>query len=123
MAELQEEPKNNRSQPIRRSRFQEAVNNADGMEAISPERQLETKIGIEGMAPSDLQVAAFIESLGSSTLFENVALIESKEEKNKDKAKFRRFKLSAELKKEVHLSSSDIDYIRSKCNRLMPNNL
>jgi hypothetical protein len=33
---------------------------------------------IEGIAPSDLQVAAYIEHLGNSVLLDDVALVESK---------------------------------------------
>jgi Tfp pilus assembly protein PilN len=110
----QEQPKNAPGQPSRQSRYQQAADNAEPQNNVSPEKLLETKISIEGMAPSDLQVAAFIENLGNSPLFENVALIESKEDKNQDQSKFRKFKLSAMLKKEVHLTSDDIDYIRAK---------
>jgi Tfp pilus assembly protein PilN len=113
----QQEPKNITSHHGRQSRFQKAVDKTDTQEAVSSERLLETSINIEGMAPSDLQVAAFIENLDGSPLFENVALIESKEEKNRDESKFRKFKLSAILKKEVHITSTDIDYIRAKCKK------
>ncbi len=111
----QQEPRNTTSHPGRQTRYQQAIDKTDTQEVISPERLLETKINIEGMAPSDLQVAAFIENLDGSPLFENVALIESKEEKNRDESKFRKFKLSATLKKEAHITSTDIDYIRAKC--------
>jgi Tfp pilus assembly protein PilN len=111
----QEEPKNTKAYPVRQTKYQEAVDNVDTRDFVSPEKLLETTISIEGMAPSDLQVAAYIENLGGSPLFDNVALIESKEEKNRDESKFRRFKLSAVLKKEAHITSTDIDYIRAKC--------
>ena len=113
----QEEPKNtsqNHTQAGRKTKYQQAKSDADEFEELSPEKLLETKINIEGMAPSDLQVAAFIENLGYSALLENVALVESKEEKNADESKYRRFRLSAVLKKEVHLSADDIEYIRAK---------
>jgi len=113
----QEELKNtsqSRSQPGRKTKYQQAKNDADEPQELSPEKLLETKINIEGMASSDLQVAAFIENLGNSALFENVALVESKEEKDTDESKYRRFRLSAALKKEVHLSADDIEYIREK---------
>ncbi len=78
---------------------------------ISPEKLLETYIDIEGVAASDLQVAAYIEKLNSSILLENVALVESKEQKIED-VTFRQFKLTAMLKKEIRLSKEDIDKIR-----------
>jgi len=80
---------------------------------VSPEKQLETHIDIEGVAPSDLQVAAYIESLGHSTLLRSVALVESTEQ-TVDDTKFRRFKLRAMLRKEVQLTKDDIDEIRAK---------
>jgi Tfp pilus assembly protein PilN len=114
----QDEPRIIRSQQPRQSKYQQAT---EAQEEISPEQLLETNISIEGMAQNDLQVAAYIQNLVGSPLFENVALIESKEEKSRDETKFRRFKLSARLKKEAHITSSDIDYIRTKCKKLTDN--
>jgi len=67
---------------------------------------------IEGIAPSDLQVAAYIERLSNSSLLDNVALVESKEHKIEDTT-FRRFKLTAMLRKNVHLGNEDIEGIRA----------
>ncbi len=79
----------------------------------SPEKFLETYMDIEGVAPSDRQVAAYIKQLSSSTLLDNVALVETKEHKIEDTT-FRLFKLTAMLRKEVHLSSEDIEGIRAR---------
>ena len=79
----------------------------------SLEQDLETQIEIVGIAPSDLQVAAYIEHLGNSALVDNVALVESKEKKVEDTT-FRLFKLTAMLSKEVHLTKEDVDQIRTK---------
>ncbi len=81
--------------------------------ALSAEKGLETRMEIEGIAPSDLQVAAYIEHLGSSALLANVALVES-QEKKVGEIPFRQFKLTAMLAKEVHLSKDDVDKIRAK---------
>ena len=81
---------------------------------FSQERLLETHIDIEGVAPSDLQVAEYIGRLGNSSLLNNVALVESKEHEVKDRAMFRRFKLTAMLKKEVHLTREDVKNIRDE---------
>jgi len=81
---------------------------------VSREKLLETHIDIEGMAPSDLQVAAYIERLSNSSLLDNVALVESKEHKIEDSTTFRRFKLMAMLRKDVHLTREDVKRIRSK---------
>jgi Tfp pilus assembly protein PilN len=80
---------------------------------VSAEKTLLTSIEIEGMAPSDLQVAAYIECLGKSILIDNVALVESIEKKVDD-VPFRQFKLTAMLKKETHLTKEDVDEIRAK---------
>ncbi len=80
----------------------------------SQEKLLETNMEIEGIAPSDLQVAAYIERLSSTGgLLNNVALVESKEHKVEDTL-FRRFKLTAMLKKNIHLTMDDIERISTK---------
>jgi len=83
---------------------------------VSPERLLETHISIEGVAPSDLQVATYIKQLSSSSLLDHVTLVESKEEKIDDTT-FRKFKLTAMLGKDVHLTSEDVEGIRAKCQK------
>ena len=79
----------------------------------NPEKLLETHINIGGMAPSDLQVAAYIKQLSNSSLLDNVALVESKEHKI-EKSTFRRFKLTAMLTKNAHLTKQDVERIRRK---------
>jgi len=79
---------------------------------LSPEQLRRTDISLEGIAPSDLQVAACIQHLNSCNLLVNVALVESKEYKLKDTV-WRRFKLTAALAKDVHLTKEDIESIRS----------
>jgi Tfp pilus assembly protein PilN len=87
--------------------------NAEQPERYSAEKSLETHMEIEGIAPSDLQVAAYIEQLSNSLLLDNVALVESKEKKVADNM-FRSFKLTAMLAREVHLTKEDVDRIRAK---------
>ncbi len=82
-------------------------------EPENPEKLLETHIDIGGIAPSDLQVASYIEQLSNSSLLDNVALIESKEYKLEDGV-VRQFKLSAMLRKNIHLTKEDIEGIKSK---------
>jgi Tfp pilus assembly protein PilN len=79
----------------------------------SPEQDVVIHMNIEGIAPSDLQVASYIEHLGNSILIDNVALVESKEKKIEDTA-FRQFRLTAMLNRELHLTKEDIDEIRTK---------
>jgi len=79
----------------------------------NPEKLLETYIDIGGLAPSDLQVASYIKQLSNSSLLDNVALVESKEYKIEDST-LRQFKLSAMLRKNVHISEEDIEGIKNK---------
>jgi Tfp pilus assembly protein PilN len=87
----------------------------------SQEKMLDTNIDIEGMAPSDLQVAEYIERLSSSILLDNVALVESKEDKAKDGTTYRHFKLTAMLKKEIHLTFDDVKKIKDEAESAMWN--
>lgn len=80
---------------------------------VNPEKLLETHINIGGLAPSDLQVAAYIERLTNSSLLDSVALVESKEFKT-ESSTLRQFKLTAMLRKDVHLTKEDVEKIRSK---------
>ncbi|KPK41409.1 MAG: hypothetical protein AMJ65_09505 [Phycisphaerae bacterium SG8_4] len=79
----------------------------------NPENLLETHISIGGTAPSDLQVAAYIERLSDSSLLDTVALVESVECKIEDNT-FRQFKLTAILRKDVHLTKDNIEGIKGK---------
>ena len=88
---------------------------------VSRERLLETHIDIEGVAPSDLQVAEYIGRMSNSSLLDNVSLVESKEHEVKDGTLFRRFKLTAMLKKEVHLTREDVKNIRDEAENAMWN--
>jgi len=81
--------------------------------AALPKPEVETCVEIEGIAPSDIQVASYISQLNNSILFDNVALVLSKEYL-KDEVAFREFKLTASLKKDIHLSKQDIELIRTK---------
>jgi len=99
-----------------RSKYQAAQEQQAGSEPeakASAEKQIETHMEIEGVSPSDLQVAAYIERLGSSVLLTDVALVESKERKVEDTS-FRQFKLTAMLRPEVHLTKEDVEAIKSK---------
>jgi Tfp pilus assembly protein PilN len=110
---IQKEPKITK-RAAASSKYKEAQNRKAATQLKEPqEKLLQTYMDIEGIAPSDLQVAAYIEQLSSSALLENVALVESKEDEIDDTT-YRQFKLTATLKKEVHLSNEDIEGIRAK---------
>jgi hypothetical protein len=111
---IQKEPKGiNRSGVTNSYQAAQAKNATAGQSRTPREKLLETYIDIEGIAPSDLQVAAYIEQLSSSSLLDNVALVESKEHEIEDTT-FRRFKLTTMLRKETHLTKDDIRSIRVK---------
>ncbi len=113
---IQKEDKSRGSQdraPKNKYQAAHAKSGAEPEVPASVEKGYCVHMDIEGIAPSDLQVAAYIEHLGSSILLEDVALIESKEQKIEDTA-FRQFKLTAMLNREIHLTKEDIDEIRSK---------
>jgi hypothetical protein len=112
---IQKEPSGRTRRGASRNRY-EAAKQKGGSESdtqLSAEKGLETHLQIEGMAPSDLQVAAYIEQLGRSALIAEVALVESKEKKIDDTS-FRHFKLTAMLSGEVHLTKEDVEEIKAK---------
>jgi len=90
-----------------------AGGNSEAAPKLSQEQRLRTHIDIEGMAPSDIEVADYIECLSNSILLDNVALVESVEKKIEN-VPFRHFKLKAKLVGEVHLTKDDVDSIRAK---------
>jgi len=112
---VQKEPKQARRVAGAANKYREAqAKRATAAQAeVSREKLLETHIDIGGMAASDLQVAAYIERLSSSSLLYNVALVESKEYKIEDMT-YRQFKLTAMVRKDVQLSSQDVERIRTK---------
>ncbi len=89
------------------------LSRAAQMAPENPEKLLETHINIGGLAPSDLEVASYIEQLSNSSLLDKVALVESMEFKLQDST-LRQFKLSAMLRKNVHLTKEDIKGIKDK---------
>ena len=95
------------------SQAQASAQGSQAQQSENPEKLLETHISIGGTAPSDLQVAAYIERLSNSSLLNNVALVESIECKVEDNT-FRQFKLTAMLRKDVHLTKDDVEGIRDK---------
>ncbi len=104
------------------SKYESAKNKgAADQNTQSKEKLLETHIDIEGISPTDLQVASYIEQLSCSALIDNVSLVESKEFKRRISAgtkpaasdtPLRQFKLKAKLKKDVHITNNDVEHIR-----------
>ncbi len=110
---IQKEPKRT-SRAVQTNKYKEAQAKRTAEQAKeSPEKLLETYMDIEGVAPSDLEVAAYMKQLSSSSLLDNVALGEIKEYKIEETT-FRQFKLTATLRKNVHLSNEDIEGIRTR---------
>ncbi len=112
---VQKEPKGV-SRTVTTTKYKAAKKDGAAEEPVSREKLLETHIDITGTAPSDLQVASYIERLSFSSLLRDVALVESKERKVDDTV-FRQFKLKAMLCNEVHLTKEDVDNIRARGGR------
>lgn len=109
---VQKEPKKtSRTELASRYAAEQAQKSPEAAIQELPEKSLETCISIEGVAPSDLEVSAYMNRLSNSLMVDNVALVESKEYKIDD-ATFRQFKLTAMLKKGIHLSKEDIGKIK-----------
>jgi Tfp pilus assembly protein PilN len=121
---IQKEPQQSPSAPVASSKFEAVKNKSDSTpdKPVSREKLVETYIDIEGISPTDLQVASYIEQLSSSALLDNVALIESKEYKVTDQHSYgatksetilRQFKLKAMLQNDLHITSQDVEKIRN----------
>jgi hypothetical protein len=102
---------------------EDAKTSKDAQDAakVPLEQAMETQIDIGGIAPSDLQVAAYIERLSNASLFEGVALVESKEYKNSESTALREFKLKAQLRNSVRLTEQDVKQIRAKAEKSIHN--
>lgn len=98
--------------PAKASQYQAAGAKAASQQE-PPQKSIETTIEIKGIAPSDIEVAAYIARLSGSVLFDSVALVESKEHKIKE-TRFREFKLKTMLARNTVLSREDIGKIREK---------
>lgn len=99
------------------SQYQAASAAASGTSTANSKLE-ETQIELEGIAPSDIEVAAYIAQLEGSILLDNVELVESKEH-NIDDIIFRRFKLKTVIKNEVLLTQEDIERIKAKRKQMM----
>ena len=90
------------------------ANQQDKQEEAEPETpKLETTIEIAGLAPTDMQVARYIESLNESDLFKQVNLVLSEEKTIKEEM-LRHFKLLIQLDPEAQASEEDVMMARKK---------
>ena len=74
---VQKEPRNSSAYQRKRTKYQ-AAKEGDGQKdttIVSKEKFLKTYIEVEGVAPSDLQVAKYIELLDSSNLLDYFSLL------------------------------------------------
>lgn len=80
------------------------------------QKQVSTIIEIEGIAPSDKQVADFIANLDGCALFSEVDLVYTKEFKQdkSDNRSVRTFKLTTSLKKDAAVTTEYIEDLRLK---------
>lgn len=111
---IQKKDKQNISKKKSANKYQKekskASEKSSAEQKVSPERLLKTHIDIEGIAPSDLQVAMYIERLSNSHLISNVALVESREHAVKDTT-FRQFKLTAIVRSQAYVTEDDVKTI------------
>jgi len=108
--------KGNSPEPVSHYAAAKQKNSLEAKAMMSPEKRLVTYIDIGGMAPTDLQVAAFIERLANCSIMDSVALVESKEHKLDDDV-YREFHLTARLCKNVQLTQDDIEQIRVRAEK------
>ena len=101
-----------RAAPVKASQYQAAGAKAAAQQE-PPQKGFETTIEIKGIAPSDIEVAAYIAQLSNSVLFDSVALVESKEHKINE-SRLREFKLKTMLRKNTVLSKEDVGKIRER---------
>jgi Tfp pilus assembly protein PilN len=113
---VQEDKRSRSRRSPSRSKYSSAKGGAKTSGNKSAEPEEDTKLEIEGIAPSDIQVADYMEALSILPLLDRVALIESVEKKEDDTL-YRHFKLKAMLNKEIHLTKEDVDDIKSKAER------
>lgn len=112
---IQKEPSKSDPSKGSRNKYQaaKARNTGGSQGGLSASQSAETLLDIEGLAPSDLEVAEYIKRLGLSVLLANVALVESAEKKIEGTS-YRHFKLKAMVAEEVHLTKEHVNMIRSK---------
>jgi len=124
---IQKESKRAKAKPETKYQQQQQKQQQGNEPKISKEKTLQTHINIEGIAGSDLQVAAYIERLTNSRLLEDVALVESKEYKIPSasnsinpgqEASFRQFKLTAMLRMEAAVGDEDIERIMNSARQM-----
>ncbi|HOQ03989.1 MAG TPA: PilN domain-containing protein [Anaerohalosphaeraceae bacterium] len=73
----------------------------------------EVTLTIQGLAPSDIEVANYIANLNEAVLFDQVQLVQS-EEREVEGLKFREFRLTARIRPDLKLTRKDIEEIRKK---------
>ncbi|MEN6309135.1 MAG: PilN domain-containing protein [Anaerohalosphaeraceae bacterium] len=95
------------------SQYQSAAAKTKKNAAPETKTVLQSNLEIEGIAPSDIEVASFIASLSGSILLDSVELVQSKEQ-DIDGVKFRQFRLRTSLKPNLTLTKDDISKIRVK---------
>lgn len=73
----------------------------------------EVTLTIQGLAPSDIEVANYIANLNEAVLFDQVQLVQS-QEREVEGLKFREFRLTARIRPDLKLTRKDIEEIRKK---------
>lgn len=97
---------------INKSQYQKAAAAAN-TEAVAPKKIVAAHIVIEGIAPSDIEVASFMSRLATSFMFEEISLVESKELKKENK-KFRAYKLSSVILPDLEINGDHIEQLKER---------
>ena len=119
--EEENKPKSARTSPVKsraadkkRAGYKKQAKESVADEVIQPE-EADVKLEIQGLAPSDIEVASYIANLSGSVLLDQVQLVQS-EECDVDGIKFREFRLTAHIRSNLKLTRKDIEAIRKKRN-------
>jgi Tfp pilus assembly protein PilN len=95
------------------SQYQSAAAQNAKVPAVETRTVIETNLEIEGIAPSDIEVASYIANLSNSVLLDDVQLVQSREQQIEG-ITFRQFRLRTTLKSNLTLTKDDIMTIRKK---------
>ena len=96
---------------INLTQYQQAAASANA--GSNGKKIVATNIEIEGIAPSDIEVASFMSRLASSFMFEEISLVESKE-KEINERKYREYKLSSVVQYDLEIKPEHIEQLKER---------
>ncbi|MDH7598773.1 MAG: PilN domain-containing protein [Sedimentisphaerales bacterium] len=107
-----EPPKNDKASNQKQAKTQAKPQNPQPAQPAVKGSQIQ--VDIAGLAPSDLEVAAYIERLAAGPVFRSVILLESKDHSGKERLPLREFRLRATVPADIRLTDEDLLQIRQK---------